>query len=240
MNLNRRIRQLNDLLRQELGAVTPTSYSWQHSSTLLRHYYRSNLDGSPLYNYRANSAGLILPQRALATRLLHPELPDNWVLCAWVDEYDEIGGGHAPLTFVKHLPSGEELPDIVCLSPGEVPTREATAEVCRLLRDHHSRSLVEHRNEHDYREHRRLRYELDPASPVITPDARKFAEALQLPPERVSAPGTGALRFEGREYDELKDKIREDLGASTEPGKKRERSFPDAAPTSIRSILSGA
>jgi hypothetical protein len=227
MNLDRHIRRLNNLLRVELGSVTSIRYSWQHSSTLIRHYYKSNPDGSPMYEHKVVGNGYLLTaQRVMATRLLHPELPDNWILCAWTDDYDELGGGHAPLTFQK-IVRGEAFPDMVCLGVGEVPTLEATQEVCRLLRDHHSRTLLEHRNEHDYREHRRLRYELDPTyKPAPSRlDQLVQRQRSQSPDARITGHSTGSLRFEGTQFDDLKDKIKEDLGVSTEPGKLREKSF---------------
>lgn len=231
MSLERRVNKLNRLLLSELGSSPAYLWVWSESPFFFRLSPQLDDSGQPIYNYRCacglnravhspDCQSLILPEPALERVKIYWWLENVWALCCLQPSPRDSREIPVPLSFFSHR---LRRPETVSLPPNESPSESSTGEIIRMFRDHRSRSFTDLQNEVEARRAR----ELQTAPP--SPREQAYARAAWAD-GRVYRPSP---QFYGRRFDDLRCKIREELGISSRPGAKNEVSFPSPKPQSI-------
>jgi hypothetical protein len=144
----KKVRELNDLLRSELGSNP--RYAWRWSEHLLHVMEVVDDDGNPQYVESKSPAGLTVLTPKTAIRKLLPFHDHCWILCALVDMNPDTAstvainrdgaiygtGSHAWMPV-----SGSSGP--VHLGPFEEPELATTNFIIGQIRDERSKSVDE-------------------------------------------------------------------------------------------------
>jgi hypothetical protein len=81
MNLERRVKKLNDLLRQELGGDRPFAWKWSESPELIHRMRARSADGSVKMEPKATPSGLIVMQPVYVSRKICLFAECQWLIC---------------------------------------------------------------------------------------------------------------------------------------------------------------
>ncbi len=84
MNLERTVKKLNVLLRQELGDRDGGVYGWKWSESLTREMDAINDDGTPIYDYLPSESGLLVAKPRKVARKMCLNTDHQWVLCKYL------------------------------------------------------------------------------------------------------------------------------------------------------------
>ena len=147
------VRQMNSLLRSELGA-NPL-YSWRWSEDLWHVLEVLDLDGNPLYVEGRSPAGLVIMVPKTDKRPLLPMHHNQWILCGLVEVNAKDGtfagtGDHAWVPVASA--SG-----VVCLAENEKPNLVFTQSVIDIIRQSRTQTVGEMTQEWEDRERKRER-----------------------------------------------------------------------------------
>lgn len=125
------VQAFNTRLRVELGH-NPL-YAWRWSGDLLHVMELIHDDGTPKYLQEVSPEGLILVVPETETRLLLPNHPANWVVCALV-EVNGRDGSVQGTGSASWIPISSSNSGPVALPIGWVPTKEMTDRVIEAIR----------------------------------------------------------------------------------------------------------
>lgn len=134
------VRQLNDLLRADLGSNP--RYSWRWADDILHVMEVVDVDGNPVYvEGHAPGSALVTMIRKTETRQLLPFHTHCWVLCALVETSKADGELEGTGKYSWVPVSGPTGP--VSLLPFEKPNQPATQYVIDVIRQTRSKTAAE-------------------------------------------------------------------------------------------------